>query len=174
VFAFLTLAVLAGCASEPPPTPSAPLPPRPSPDVYFYPVKGQTAEQQDRDRYECYLWARQRTGFDPSRMPPDQAPVRVVAVPPPGHDTAAGAVTGAVIGAAVSQPWETAEGAAIGAVAGAVIGAASDAARQQQAAQAQAQQDQARSQANAQLDAAVQSYRSAMQSCLAARGYSVR
>jgi hypothetical protein len=166
--------LLASCASEPPSTPAAPAAPLTSPDVYFYPLKAQSAEQQDRDRYECYLWARQRTGFDPSLAWPDQPPVHVVAVPPPGHDTAVGAVTGAAIGAAVSQPWETAEGAAIGAVAGAVLGAASDAARQQQAEQVQAQHDQARSRSNAQMEAAIQSYRRAMQTCLEARGYAVR
>jgi len=175
--AALTLAtagLIAGCASTPPAPPVASAPPPPSPDVFFYPLQGQAAEQQDRDRYECYLWARQRTGFDPSRMPPGQPPVRVVAVPPPGPDTAVGAATGAVIGAAVSQPWHTGEGAAIGAVAGAALGAASDASRQQQAAQAQAQQEEAQRQRDAQLAASVESYRRAMQACLEGRGYAVR
>jgi hypothetical protein len=103
------VAVLAGCASEPPAsTPAVPASPavRPSSNVYFYPVRGQSAEQQDRDRYECYLWARKQTGYDPSRPRQDGgAPVQVVAMPPPGYDTVAGAATGAVIGAAVSQPW---------------------------------------------------------------------
>jgi hypothetical protein len=168
-------ALVAGCASQPPaPPPVATPPPPPSSDVFFYPLHGQTAEQQDRDRYECYLSARQRSGFDPSVARPDRPPVRVVAVPPPGSDTVAGAATGAVIGAAVSHPWDTAEGAAIGAGAGAVIGAASDAARQQQAERIQAGQEQEQSRTDAQTDAAVLSYRSAMQACLEARGYSVR
>lgn len=172
--ALLASGLIAGCASTPPPAAPVAAPPPPSPDVFFYPLQGQGAKQQDRDRYECYLWARQRTGFDPSRLPPGQPPVRVVAVPPPGHDTAVGAATGAVIGAAVAQPWHTGEGAAIGAVAGAVIGASSDAARQQQAEQAQAQEDQARRQRDAQVAATVESYRRAMQACLEGRGYAVR
>jgi hypothetical protein len=171
----LACVLLAGCASSPPPAPApVAVRPPPSPDVFFYPLHGQGAEQQDRDRYDCYLWARQRTGFDPSRLPSSQPAPRVVAVPPPGYDTAVGAATGAVIGAAVSQPWHTGEGAAIGAVAGAVIGAASDAARQQQAEQAQARYDQARSRRDAEIEATVQSYRRAMQACLEARGYAVR
>jgi hypothetical protein len=174
LFVAIACGWLGGCAAQPTTTPAAPAPPLTSPDVYFYPLKAQGVEQQDRDRYECYLWARQHTGFDPSRTGPDQPPVRVVAVPPPGHDTAVGAVTGAAIGAAVAQPWETGEGAAIGAAAGAMLGAASDAARQQQADQAQAQLDQARSRSNAQMEAAIQSYRRAMQACLEARGYAVR
>ena len=171
-------ALLAGCASEPPAsTPAVPASPavRPSSNVYFYPVRGQSAVQQDRDRYECYLWARKQTGYDPSRPRQDGgAPMQVVAMPPPGYGTAAGAATGAVIGAAVSQPWDTAEGAAIGAVAGAVIGAASDASRQQEAERIQAEQDAERARATAQTDSAVLDYRDAMKSCLAARGYTVQ
>ena len=158
---------LAGCAGQPASAPPPPAP-RPSPTVYFYPLHGQSAEQQDRDRYECYRWAHRQTGFDPSD--PRQygaTAVQVVAGPPPGYAVAAGAATGAVIGAAVAQPWETAEGAAIGAVAGAMIGAAVDASREQQAQGAVAR-------ANAQSAAAVLAYRDAMKSCLAARGYAVQ
>ena len=178
---FLALmALVSGCAAEP--TASAPVgvpapnsAPRPSSTVYFYPLRGQSAEQQDRDRYECYLWARRQTGCDPSRLHPDGGPpVRVEPTPPPGYGTAAGAATGAVIGAAVSQPWDTAEGAAIGAVAGAVIGAAMDASRQQEAKRVESEINAERAQANAQADAAVLEYRRAMQSCLEARGYAVK
>jgi len=168
-------ALVAACASRPPAHPPAPPPPAPvSSNVYFYPLKRQSADQQARDRYECYLSARQRSDFDPSVARPDQPTVHVVAVPPPGHDFAVGAATGAVIGAVVSQPSQTGEGAAIGAVAGAVLGAASDASRQQQAERIQTQKEQERSKYNAQVNAAIESYRGAMQACLEARGYSVR
>jgi hypothetical protein len=71
----LALAVtLAGCASEPASAPG-PAAPRPSPTVYFYPLKGQSPAQQDRDRYECYRWAHRQTGFDPSRPVDDDAAV---------------------------------------------------------------------------------------------------
>ena len=33
---------------------------------YIYPSKGQSQEQQERDKFECYNWARQQTGFDPT------------------------------------------------------------------------------------------------------------
>lgn len=172
--------IVAGCASPgptaaPSSTPAAPPAPRPSPNVYFYPTRGQSTDQQDRDRYECYLWARKQTGYDPSvPRPGGGPPVQVVAMPPPGHDTLAGAATGAIIGAAVSNPWDSPEGAAIGAVAGAVIGAASDASRQQSAQRVQDQQDAERDRAIAQSDAVVLDYRNAMQACLAARGYAVQ
>lgn len=34
-------------------------------DVIAYPAKGQSAEQQSRDRYECHTWAVSQSGFDP-------------------------------------------------------------------------------------------------------------
>ena len=171
-------ALLAGCASPPRTTVPAVAPPppaRPSPNVYFYPASGQDAARQDRDRYECYLWARRQTGYDPSLPRQDGGPpVQVVAVPPPGTGIVAGAATGAVIGAAVSHPWDAPEGAAVGAIAGAVIGAVADASRQQQAERIAAAEDARRAQAAAQSDAVVFAYREAMKSCLTGRGYSVQ
>src|SRR6266699_823722 len=96
--------------------------------------RGQSAQQQDRDHYECSQWATQQTGFDPSApgVPPHER-VRVVSGPPAGTGTAVGAVTGAVIGAAISRPWETATGALAGAVVGGAIGSTVDAANAQEA-----------------------------------------
>lgn len=173
--ALLALALLGGCAAPPPrPIQRVTLPPAPSTRVYFYPTAGQSAEQQDRDRFECYNWAVKQTGFDPnqSHIVPRER-VEIVPSPAPGTDTAVGAATGAVIGAAVAQHHEKLEGAAVGAVAGAIIGAASDASRQEQAAQAQYDQKQdAYSVARAEHQA--QSFRRAMGACLEGRGYSVR
>jgi hypothetical protein len=41
-----------------------------APQLYVYPLKQQSSEQQDRDRYECHSWATRQTGFDPSRAYP--------------------------------------------------------------------------------------------------------
>ena len=78
----------------------------------------------------------QQTGFDPSQtsIPPKQR-VRVVPMPPPGHDTAVLAITGAVLGALIAGPRHAGAGALIGAGSGAVVGAVSDTTRQQQAQQ---------------------------------------
>jgi hypothetical protein len=35
-------------------------------ELYVYPKNGQSDEQRDRDRYECYTWAVDQTGYDPS------------------------------------------------------------------------------------------------------------
>jgi len=154
---------------------AAPLPPEVSSEVYFYPNHGQGPEQQDRDRFECYLWAKQQTGFDPSvpHLAPHQR-LRVVPQPPPGQDTVAGALTGAAVGAVIGSPHNTGEGAIIGAFAGATLGAVSDAARQQRADEIQNQDDQQSKQQYAVLDRQSRKYRRAMGACLEGRGYSVR
>ena len=35
-------------------------------ELIVYPAQGQTDEQMKQDKYECYLWAVDQTGFDPS------------------------------------------------------------------------------------------------------------
>jgi hypothetical protein len=143
--------------------------------IYFYPKEGQTVEQQSRDHYECYNWAVQQTGFDPnqSSIPPEQR-VKVVPMPPPGHDTAVLAITGAVLGALIAGPRHAGAGALIGAGSGAIAGAASDASRQQYAQQMQeayVNRDQA---LDARYEAKASDFRRAMSTCLEGRGYSVQ
>jgi len=169
-----TLAVTA-CTSTPAREASQPAVPPPSTQVYFYPAKGQSAAQQERDRYDCYRWAVKQTGFDPSapQLAPHQR-LEVVPMPPPGHDTAAGAVGGAVVGAVVAPRGKTAEGAAIGAVAGALIGAASDTARAEQAEQLQEREDRRAAERNLRLEQQAGRYRRAMAACLEGRGYTIR
>lgn len=53
-------------AAAPPAPPSAPAT-APADQVYTYPTAGQSAEQQQVDRYECYRWATSQTGFDPTQ-----------------------------------------------------------------------------------------------------------
>ena len=163
---------LAACTTEPPMS-EAQLPaPAPATEVYFYPTKGQSAQQQERDRYECYLWARDKSGFDPSL--PGLAPgqrVHVEPTTPPGQKAATGAFIGAVLGAATSEPGENRRGAIQGAIAGALIGATADAADQQAA---QQQQRRAQAQIDARLAEQSHNYRRAMTACLEGRGYNVK
>ena len=35
--------------------------------LFVYPKKGQSAEQQATDRYECHRWSVEQTGFDPTK-----------------------------------------------------------------------------------------------------------
>jgi len=53
-------------------------PPAAASELYSYPKNGQTAEQQEQDRYECHRWAADQSGFDPTQnvgggAPPDPA-----------------------------------------------------------------------------------------------------
>ena len=126
------LAASAACVSEPG-YPAAP-PPRPETRVFVYPLPGQSADLQDRDRYECHNWAVRQTGFDPSApYVPPHLRVVVSSGPPPGAGIATGAVAGAVIGAAISSPWESGQGALLGAIAGAAVGGIAESAAAQQA-----------------------------------------
>jgi hypothetical protein len=43
-------------------------------ELFVYPKEGQSKEQQAKDRYECYRWAVDQTGFDPT-MPGGDVPV---------------------------------------------------------------------------------------------------
>lgn len=172
-------ALLAGCVETPPPRPyhayrEAP-PPRPNTEVYAYPQQGQTPEQTDRDRYDCHEWAVKQSGFDPSApgVPPHDR-VLVASGPPPGTNTAIGAVAGAILGAVIAGPRDSGFGAVAGGITGAAIGSTGDAAN----AQAQREQIQAaRSQDARQaaiMDQKASNYRRAISACLEGRGYSVK
>ncbi len=174
--------VLTGCVAAPPPRPMPPPPPAappPNVDVYAYPLHNQPPDQQDRDHYECSTWATEQTGFDPSApgVPPHDR-VRVVSAgPPPGTNTAIGAVAGAVLGAVIAPRWQAAPAALAGAVVGGAIGSSADAANAQanaaNAANAQAATAQDR-RASAVYEQKAANYRRALAACLDGRGYSVK
>src|SRR6185437_7277755 len=140
-----------GCVEPPPRHYVVRGEPVPPPQIIVYPAHGQSAQQLDKDRYECHLWAVQQTGFDPSRpgVPADE---RVVVQPanPPGSGTAVGAIAGAILGAAIAGPRNAGAGPVLGGVTGAAVGASSDAAAQDQARAEQQAYNQAYSQSYAQ------------------------
>jgi len=160
--------LLAACVAPPPRAVRVPAPPPQR--VFVYPANGQSAEQTDRDRYECHVWAVQQTGVDPSRADAS-AYERVVVQPanPPGSGTVAGLVGGAIIGSIIGGPRNAGAGAIIGGATGAVIGSASDANAQAQAQQTQQQINQSAAAGRARAD----SYRRAIGACLQGRGYTV-
>lgn len=169
--------VLFGCAPSGYRVHAEPIdnPPLPTTNVYFYPTKGQSEAQRDRDRYDCYLWAVKQSGFDPgqSQLAPHQR-IQVTPTAPPGNDTAAGAVGGAIVGSMMSSRHDHGFGMVFGALTGAMLGAASDEARQQQAEQVQQQYDAKDAQRYARLEKQARDYQRAMTACLEGRGYTVR
>jgi hypothetical protein len=160
--------LLSACVAPPPRVVSVPAPPPQR--VFVYPANGQSAEQTDRDRYECHVWAVQQTGVDPSRA--DASPYeRVVVQPanPPGSGTVAGLIGGAILGSIIAGPRDAGAGAIIGGATGAIVGSASDANAQAQAQQTQYQINQSAAAGRARAD----SYRRALGVCLQGRGYTV-
>src|SRR5579863_6052914 len=119
--------LLAACVTPPPRTYAVPAPPPQR--VFVYPANGQSAEQTDRDRYECHVWAVQQTGVDPSRA--DASPYERVVVAPaapvPGSGTAAGAIGGAILGSLIAGPRNAGAGFVLGAATGAIVGTAAEA-----------------------------------------------
>lgn len=126
--------------------------------LIVYPAKGQSAQQQGRDEGECYVWARDRTGIDPSAGTAP-APQQQAA----GGGAVRGAARGAVGGAIIGEVSGGSAGS--GAAAGAVMGGIKGVARQQRAQQQAAQQAQASS---------IQTFQRAYGACLEGRGYTVK
>jgi hypothetical protein len=84
-------------------------------ELMVYPAKGQSTEQQSKDRYECHTWAVKQSGFDPSTA--QAAP----ASPQPQQrgEVLRGGARGAAAGAAIGAiAGDAGKGAAIGATAG--------------------------------------------------------
>jgi hypothetical protein len=162
--------VLAACVVAPSPPRTYAVRAPPPARLFVYPASGQSAEQTERDRYECHVWAVQQTGVDPSRGDPG-AYERVVVQPatPPGAGTVAGAIGGAIIGSIIGGPENAGAGALIGGATGAVVGSVSDASAEAQARETQQQINQSAAAGRARGD----SYRRALGACLRGRGYTV-
>lgn len=132
-------------------------------DVIVYPNMGQSPKVMERDKYECYEWAKDQTGFDPMQTPTATAP------PPSGKG---GAVKGAAGGAAVGATagaiaGDAGKGAAIGAASGGIIGAARK--RRSQKAQEQYAQQQATAYEQRRGE-----YNRAWGACMTGRNYTVK
>jgi hypothetical protein len=131
---------------------------------YIYPSKGQNAQQQDRDQYECHTWAVQQTGFDPTKPQTAQAP----SAPPPGKPVVKGAARGAALGAVGGAiAGDAGRGAAAGAAMGGLLGGM----RRMDHAKAEQQQQAQQQNMSAQQQGA---YNRALGACLEGRGYTVR
>jgi hypothetical protein len=141
-------------------------------DPIVYPAKGQSQQQMEKDKFECYSWAKQQTGFDPMAMPTATRP----APPPPQGSTAGGAVKGGAVGAAGGLAvgaiaGNSRRGAAIGGVSGALLGGVRS--HNQRRQQEQKQQQWANEQAN-NYARGRHEYNRAFGACLEGRGYTVR
>ena len=146
-----------------------------SQDFYVYPSKGQTAEETNRDKFECHEWAKQQTGIDPHRVATAVQPKQVEQRGGLFRGAARGATLG-VIGGAIGG--DAGKGAAIGAVTGAIFGGVERAQRQEEEAEWQRQhQSMQNYQMQEQHNYAAQAkgqYDFVLKACLENRGYTVK
>ena len=145
----------------------------PAQELFIYPGKGQSQQQQEKDKYECYSWAKNQSGFDP------MAPPTTRSAPPKsgaGGSVAGGALGGAAAGAAIGAvggaiAGNAGKGAAIGAGTGGLFGGLVRAGVNSKDEQNRKQWEQ--NEANA-YGQARSMYNRAYSACLGGRGYTVR
>ncbi len=137
---------------------------------FIYPTKGQTQQQLEFDKGQCYTWAVQQSGYDPANPP--------MATPPPqpmqqddGSQPARGLFGGALLGAGIGAiSGNAGEGAAIGGLFGMLRGVNK---QKQQQQQQQQQQAAAMQQQQAMQGQGLNNYQRAFRACMNGRGYNV-
>lgn len=139
-------------------------------DLFIYPAKGQSAEQQDKDKWECRSWATKQTGFDPASRITASTPPPTRGAPKGGliRGAAGGAAIGAVGGAIGGNAGK---GAAIGAGAGGLLGSVR---RNNQVRDEQYAHQQWAQQNVAQYEQNRSDWIRAVKACLTGRGYTVQ
>jgi hypothetical protein len=141
----------------------------------IYPAQGQSQDQLEKDKFECYTWAKGETGFDPMQMP-------TASSPPPSQEKKSvggsavkggviGGVGGAVIGGIAGGSKGARRGAAIGGLSGGAIGGTRSSRQNRQAEQERKQWEQ--QQANQYMQQR-NNYNRAYSACLSGRGYTVK
>ena len=139
-------------------------------DVYAYPNKGQSQEQQQKDQFECFTWSKQQSGFDPMAVPTANAPA------PQDQSTGPGLLGGAAVGAGAGaiggaiSGGNAGKGAAIGAGIGGLLGGLRS--NSQKSKNKKAQHDWERQQAN-QYQQQRNNYNRAYSACMSARDYTI-
>ena len=139
-------------------------------DVFAYPSKGQSQEQQDKDNFECHKWAKEQSGFDPMKTQQASSP------PPREKSTGPGALGGAAMGAGAGLvggaiAGKPGTGALVGAGAGGLIGGMHSRSRKKQ--NRQAREDYERQQASQQQQGR-NAFNRAFSACMSSRGYTIQ
>jgi hypothetical protein len=138
-------------------------------DPVIYPSKGQSQQQLDKDKGECYIWAKNQSGFDPMAQP-------TASTPPPQTQASQsspikGAARGGLLGVAVGAiAGDAGKGAAIGAVTGGLLGGMK---RRDQTTQNQNQEQQWAQQQASHYAQGRSEYNRNFSACMKGRNYSV-
>ena len=144
-------------------------------DLIVYPAQGQSNDQMEKDKFECYTWAKGQTGFDPMQMPTASSPPPSQEKKSVGGSAVRGGVLGgaggAVIGGIAGGSKGARRGAAIGGLSGGVLGGTRSSGQNRQAEQQRKQWEQ--QQANQYMQQR-NTYNRAHAACLEGRGYTVK
>ena len=139
--------------------------------VYVYPTRGQTPQQESLDKAECFNWAGQQTGFNPMNPTAGMAAPPPSGGVPPGGGGMGGAARGAALGAVGGAiGGDAGKGAAIGAGVGFLFGRMR---RRREMEAQQEQQQQYQRQQQAMVSQRRGNWDSAYKACLVGRGYTV-
>jgi len=132
-------------------------------EMFIFPTKGQSADQQELDEFTCYKWAKNKTGTDPNQ--PAQAATSSTS------SQSGGALRGAMGGAALGAIGGAIAGdAGKGAAIGAAVGGGGGLMRQRRG---NRKADEQRQQATAQQQQSGQTFNRAYGVCLEGKGYKV-
>ncbi|MBW2444222.1 MAG: hypothetical protein JRH12_27375 [Deltaproteobacteria bacterium] len=142
-------------------------------DPIVYPAQGQSEDQMEKDKYQCYSWAKNQTGFDPMKTPTTSTapPAKEKEVWGAGKTGVAGGATGAIVGGAAKGKKGAVRGGLIGAAGGALIGGARSS--NQRNREEQKRKDWERRETNNYVRARSE-YNRAFGACMEGRGYSVK
>ena len=138
-------------------------------DPIIFPAEGQSQEQLEKDKFSCYQWAKNETGFDPMQTPTASAP-------PPQEQAGQGkalkgAAVGAGAGALIKRSGSRSKGAATGALVGGVLGGAAQSQQNRQDQKARQEWEEQQANEYAQKRNA---YNRAFSACMESKGYTVK
>ena len=142
-------------------------------DPIVYPAQDQSEDQMEKDKYQCYSWAKNQTGFDPMKTPTTTTgpPAKEKEVWGAGKTGVAGGATGAIVGGAARGKKGAVRGGLIGAAGGALIGGARSSSQRNR--EQQKRKDWERKETNNYARARSE-YNRAFGACMEGRGYSVK
>ena len=142
-------------------------------DPIVYPAQGQSEDQIEKDKYQCYSWAKGQTGFDPMKIPTvaSEPPAKEKEVWGSGKSAVAGGATGAAVGGLAKGKKGLVRGGLIGAGAGALIGGVRSSNQRKEEEQKRKNWEQ--KEANNYMRARKE-YNRAFGACMEGRGYSVK
>ncbi|MCE2027354.1 glycine zipper 2TM domain-containing protein [Sessilibacter corallicola] len=157
-----------------------------STEIFTYPAAGQSQEQMERDRYECYRWAVSTTGTDPATLvSPASTTAPTIVENKNRGDAAKGTIIGTVAGAIIGSTIESrgryhrrhnnaAGGAVVGAAVGGIIGSSRERNGYQNAALEAKKIEIRQQREQSEYETKISNYTRAFSACMHGRSYTVK